>query len=406
MAPGLWTLPLAGTAAALGMGWWLKRRGLDSRLIASLLRTSMRSVPRLDQEIHVLLCVADHYEPMHGPAPLHVARARVEKWLRDYPRNLGEFCDSDGRSPRHSFFYPLEEYECELLDALAELCRQGYGEVEVHLHHDRDTADALRRTLVEYVHLLADQHGLLARHRESGELRYGFIHGNWALCNSHPDGCWCGVNEEIDVLRSTGCYADFTMPSAPHPTQTRKINSIYYATNRPGQAKSHDAGQDAGAGPMPMRSLMMLQGPLALRWRRRKWGVLPRMENGCLQASQPPSLQRLWSWLQAAVQVPTRPDWYFVKLHAHGALERDQETLLGAPMVQFHRALAQHAQKYPHFHYHYVTAREMYNLVKAAEAGWQGSVAAVRDFELWWNGEGVAAKKNSKTPQFHSVGWP
>ena len=135
---------------------------------------------------------------------------------------------------------------------------------------------------------------------------------------------------------------------------------------------------------------MLVQGPLALNWRQRKWGLLPRLENGCLQASQPPSLRRLWRWLQAAVQVPTRPDWYFVKLHAHGALERDHNTLLGAPMIKFHQALARHAHKYPHFHYHYVTAREMYNLAKAAEAGWQGSVAAVLDYELLWNGDCAA----------------
>ena len=53
-------------------------------------------------------------------------------------------------------------------------------------------------------------------------------------------------------------------------------------------------------------------------------------------------------------------------------------------MVRFHQALADYAQEHPNFHYHYVTARELYNLAKAAEAGWQGSVADARDFELVW----------------------
>ena len=43
------------------------------------------------------------------------------------------------------------------------------------------------------------------------------------------------VNNELEILRDTGCYADFTMPSAPHPTQTWKINSIYSASDRPGR---------------------------------------------------------------------------------------------------------------------------------------------------------------------------
>ena len=321
---------------------------------------------------------------------MNIARARVERWTHDYPKNLGDYTDSDGRPPRQTFFYPLEEYEPEFLDALAELCRQGYGEVEVHLHHDNDTAENMRRVLLGYKHRLAEQHGLLARHRETGEIAYSFIHGNWALCNSRPDGCWCGVNNELDILRETGCYADLTMPSAPHPTQTRTINGIYYASDCPGRTRSHECGQAVGAGPMPARSLMMIQGPLVLNWQRRKWGLLPRLENGCLQASQPPSLQRLWNWLQAGVQVPTRPDWYFVKLHAHGAMEYDQDTLLGAPMMRFHQSLSEVAAKTPHFHYHYVTAREMYNLVKAAEAGWQGSVAGALDYELIWNGDNAA----------------
>ena len=45
------------------------------------------------------------------------------------------------------FFFPIEEYEPEYLDALAELCRAGFGEVEIHLHHDHDTPGTLRAKL-------------------------------------------------------------------------------------------------------------------------------------------------------------------------------------------------------------------------------------------------------------------
>ena len=34
---------------------------------------------------------------------------------------------------------------------------------------------------------------------------------------------------------------------------------------------------------------------------------------------------------------------------------------------------------------HYVTAREMYNLARAAESGWTGTVDAARDYELTSN---------------------
>src|SRR5262249_49813393 len=122
-----------------------------------------------------------------------------------------------------------------------------------------------------------------------------------------------------------------------------------------------------------------------------KWDLMPRIENGCLQGNQPPSLARLALWLKARIQVSTRPDWYFVKLHTHGATEANQRMLLGDPMVQFHRDLIQLAREDSNFHVHYVTARELYNLTRAAEAGWQGSVASARDFVLVWKGTAAAA---------------
>jgi hypothetical protein len=133
--------------------------------------------------------------------------------------------------------------------------------------------------------------------------------------------------------------------------------------------------------PPPPDSLLMIPGPLLLDWSRRKWGLLPRLENGCLQDSQPPSGDRLDLWLRARIQVPGRPDWFFVKLHSHGAEEASRQALLGEPMLRFHEELARRAAE-RNFRFHYVTAREMYNVARAAEFGWTGSVEAARDFEL------------------------
>src|SRR5262249_34963384 len=164
-----------------------------------------------------------------------------------------------------------------------------------------------------------------------------------------PKGQCCGVNNELTILHETGCYADFTLPSAPEPQQTRKINSIYYAVGAPGRAKGQDSGIDVGSGPAPTNSLMIIQGPLVLDWTRRKWGVFPRIENACIQWNQPATIARLPQWLRARVQVANRPDWFFVKLHTHGAPERNQQVLLGETMVRFHKALAGLAQENPDF---------------------------------------------------------
>jgi hypothetical protein len=362
-------------------------------LPAYIRERSRRRDPGPAEEVHLILCVADHFEPRGTNPTPEAAQELLQRWVRDYPRLFGPFRDSDGRPPRHTFFYPIDEYDPGDLEQVAKLCRQGFGEVEVHLHHEDDTADELRGVLLAWKRLLANKHGLLPVHRRTGEVMYGFIHGNWALDNSLPDGKHCGVDNELDVLRETGCYADFTLPSAPSLAQTRTINRIYYASDDPQKImplaggrgpKSHDAGVPLGSGPPPDNSLLLIQGPLLLDWQRRQWGLIPRIENACLQGSQPPTLERLRLWLRARIQAPTRPDWFFVKLHAHGGDPQTAKMFLGEPMVRFHAALAEHARQHPHFHYHYVTAREMYNLVKAAEAGWQGNVADALDFELIW----------------------
>jgi hypothetical protein len=342
-------------------------RGLGLGTIAKLLRSGRRAVE--GAALKVFLCVADHYEPMVGDAPLHVQRERVDRWVQEYPRSVAGIADSRGRPPQQTFFYPAEVYTPEPVEKLAGLCRQGLGDVEIHLHHDNDTAEHLRDTLEKFKGTLFHEHGLL-RKNPQGEITYGFVHGNWALCNSRPDGRRCGVNNELTVLRQTGCYADFTMPSAPSSTQTATINSIYYASDRPPRPKAHDVGSAAEVGVAPPEeSLLLIQGPLAIDWRRRKWGIVPKLENAELHGGFPPTMARFELWLRAGVGVVGRPEWVFVKLHTHGAPEWNAGMLLGEPMRRFHLDLAAYAKDRPWLQYYYVTAREMADLVHQAEAG-------------------------------------
>ena len=160
------------------------------------------------------------------------------------------------------------------------------------------------------------------------------------------------------------------MPSAPSDTQTRTINSIYYASDIPGQCKSHDHGIRARVGhTQPEDSLLMIQGPLLFDWTRRKLGLIPRVENGDLLGNHPPSMQRLKLWLKAGVTVQGRPNWRFVKLHTHGCKTANMEMLLGERMQKFHRGLAELHASQPNFRYHYVSAWEMAQLVHQAEQG-------------------------------------
>lgn len=332
--------------------------------------------------VHVMFCFVDHFEPAWGKADLDTQRQRVDRWCADYRALASSHRDADGRSPQHTFFYPEEEYLEEHLGKLATLCAEGYGEIEVHLHHDDDTAENFNKTMQHFIKLLHERHGAMSRDPQTGQLRFGFIHGNWSLDNSRSDGRWCGINNELILLRDLGCYADFTLPSAPSDTQTRTINSIYYATDDPLQPKSHNTGVPVHVGGQAVGDLMIMQGPLALNWRERRMGIVPRIENADVRRGCPPTPARVDAWIRAGIHVAGRPDWLFVKVHTHGTQERDMDTLLGPQMDAMHAYLEQTYNDGQRYMLHYVTARETYNIIKAAEAGHAGNPNDYRDFCL------------------------
>jgi hypothetical protein len=327
---------------------------------------------------HLLLAICDHYEPLWGGAPLARGSERVRRWVEGYPRLASDFRDADGRPPRHTFFFPGEQYQPEYLDALGRLVGAGLGEVEVHLHHDGDDekklTDDLERTLRDY-----SEHGHLSRDG-GGRLRYAFIHGNWCLANSRRDGRWCGVDSELDVLFRTGCYADFTFPSAPDESQPPIVNQIYWPTGDPKRARSHEKGVRARVGTLMRDRILLIQGPLAIARRGRGWS--PRLEASALTANDPPTGRRFETWISQRIQVEGRPDWIFVKVHTHGAPEAQADSLLGEAGRAFHRALADGFNDGERFVLHYVTAREMFNIAVAGMRGERGNPAEFRDHAL------------------------
>ena len=282
--------------------------------------------------IHILFCFADHFEPQWGKPSYKIEVKRVDRWCKDYLSIATRHVDSDGRHPIHSFFYPEEEYRKEHLDKLQGLCMKGVAEIEIHLHHHNDNEKSLREKLSRFVQTLSQHHGALSINDSAERPAFGFIHGDWALDNSRKDGSCCGINNELIILKDMGCYADFTLPSAPSDTQTSKINSIYYAKDDPEKPKSHNVGRDVSVDGEEWGDLMIIQGPLGLNWKNRKWGFLPRIENSDLSKASPPTNERIDQWIDMGVHVKGRPEWVFVKVHAHGAGEPDMDVLLGPPM--------------------------------------------------------------------------
>ncbi|HBL46126.1 MAG TPA: hypothetical protein DDZ90_22350, partial [Planctomycetaceae bacterium] len=109
-----------------------------------------------EQPRHIFIAVCDHFEPEWGNPTKAEAIARVDRWCEEYPSRFSQFSDSRGQVPQHTFFYPQDQYAPEYLNRLASLCKQGYGDVEIHLHHDHDSAEGLRQKMNEFRETLFD----------------------------------------------------------------------------------------------------------------------------------------------------------------------------------------------------------------------------------------------------------
>jgi len=306
--------------------------------------------------------IADHFEPLWGRADLPTAMRRVGEWRRTWPEIAARHQDQEGRSPCYAFFYPQEEYRPELVEPLAEMTRLGIAEVEVHIHHDGDGEESFLDRMRGFVRTLRDEHGLLRLHE--GRLAFGFIHGNWALDNARPDGRWCGLNNEISLLRDLGCYADFTLPAAPDPSQAGPVNTIYRVLDDPQRPRSHARGRPVVPGSDPWGDLTLIPGPLGLAWENRPWWK-PRLETGEIAGYAMPTPERARSWIALA---PRIGDQAFIKLFGHGAQERNLHPLLGGGLDQLFDALDR-ACRDAGTALRYVSPWEMWRGVEGLRAG-------------------------------------
>lgn len=370
MTPVLLGIALVIAAGAFMLRYLIRSRNMQYWIGSYLRWKFSRIFHRRHLRRRVYFCFVDHYEPYGGTSDKARAHERVGQWLKKYPEIADRHEDSFGKRPKHTYFYPIEEYDAELIDQLKRLCDAGYGDIEVHLHHDNDTAENFRCTMNRYIHLLHERHGLLRKDPQSGKIIYSFIHGNWALDNSRPDGRWCGVNNEIGILVETGCYADMTMPSAPSDTQTRKINSIYFARGRDGCRKSHDSGRDLRVGEWGHAGeLLLIQGPLTLNWKDARYGIIPKIESAELSFDAPPNPHRVRLWGECGVGVQGAEEHVFIKVHTHGATEASMQMLFNGGFDLLWSELEKQYRRGPECALHYVTAWEMYEKIKELAHG-------------------------------------
>jgi len=329
---------------------------------------------------HIMLCFVDHYEPFNGNVNLEKAIQRVEAWKIGYPQMANKFVDADGKHPQHTWFYP-PHLDHRFLEDLVNLCKQGYGEVEMHLHHNHmdpfpDTSetlkDKIRQCIKDY-----GKYGIFCL--PDGRKAFAFIHGDWSLDNS-GGAKLCGVNNEIKILKEMGCFADFTFPSI-NQCQPRMVNTLYYCKDDPSRPKSYDKGIEVKIGLPPKDvDLLMVTGPIGLRLKKWRFRIpVPAIESDALEII-PPKPERIDFWIDRKIRVKGQDNWIFTKVHTHGAAEYNHDLNLGVGAQGMYDYLLQKYNDGREFILHFVTAREMYNIIKAAEAGCSGNPNDYRDY--------------------------
>jgi len=327
---------------------------------------------------HILFCMADHFEPGTGYVDLNIEKERMKTLLSKYPPLSERHRDFYGNPLKRTWFFPPHYHRNSNLKELVSLCESGYGEIELHLHHGKtrpDTSENLKNTLIQCVEEYS-RFGIFGS--ENNKKKYGFIHGDYALDNS-LNGKYCGVNNEIKILEETGCYADFTFPSL-NVSNPLMVNSIFYATDNPTKPKSHNWGVRVRKNSTKKGDLMIIPGVLYPSIKVDK-ALSIRMNWDNINGRPPKSKKDIDLWIKTNIHVKGKQNWIFVKTHTHGAI--DNEAILGREMDQICEYLETKYNDNKKFTLHYVTARELYNIIKAIEAGESGSnPEAYRDYKI------------------------
>ncbi len=317
-----------------------------------------------DSLTHVVFVMVDHYEPGTG------ARGTTGslEWLATFRAISDRHRDASGRRFQYSWFYPYDHKNAAVLQQLNRMVYDGYGEVELHWHHPASDSATFPAELAEALAWYRGYGALIAAD-SSRTQQYGFVHGNWALDGSTK---LCGVTDEISLLERSGCFADFTFSTIGTPAQPSRINSLYYATDTPAP-KSYDDGEVVSVGHPVEGKLLIFEGPLGFDFGRMA------LEYGAVEDYALPTRRRAERWIDTGIHVRGRPEWVFVKVYSHGA--QSAEAILGGGMDRMLDDLRSVCAE-RRMTLHFMTAREAYNVVKAAEAGLSGDPGAWRDYRL------------------------
>ena len=132
---------------------------------------------------------------------------------------------------------------------------------------------------------------------------------------------------------------------------------------------------------------MIIQGPLYPYLKNGKpWGL--RVSGDEINGQSVVTEDRIDACIKTGISVKGKDNWVVVKMHTHGAT--DAKGVLGKEMDDIFTHLEASYNDGKNYKLHYVTARELYNIIKSVEANEECS-----DPELYRNYKISAPDYNS-----------
>ena len=315
-----------------------------------------------DKIEHVMVVIADHHEQPFGEA----APSPASNWLKAYLETVQGLTDSYGNPVKYTWYYPYDHKRSEVVLLLNKAVYDGYGEIEFHWHHSHSDSVSFEQDLSQAVQWFSEHGAFISNPGE--QPKFSFIHGNWSLDNSLGDR-YCGINNEIDLLSKYGGYMDLTFYCCTN-AQPSMSAALYYVTDDE-ESKSYDKGDRVRVGRIDDRFLMMT-GPVALDFHTLHF------EFGQIESYWGSKWDtRVPLWINNSPYVMDRPEWRFVKLYTHGV--QSKSLILSDRFREMWRTLESYSKNHQ-VKLHYVTAREAYNIIKAAEAGLNEDPEKYRDY--------------------------
>lgn len=270
---------------------------------------------------------------------------------------------------------PGEQYRPAWLNTLADLARQGLGEVELHLHHAATTPRACAATSSSSRPTRSTGH--LSRDPDRAPALRLHPQATGPLANARKDERTGRVDEAIPLLFDTGCYADFTFPAAPDESQPNIVNQMYWPVGDLAKTARLRAGR-ARVGEVKRNRVLVIEARSASR----REGKDPNLiENSSISAREPGTDGNACGAGSRRTSTSRGgPTGCSSRCTPHGAPDAQGASLLAREGAASPRARP--LQRRRGVGVRYLSAREMFNVAVAAMEGREGDPNQYRDRPL------------------------